>query len=77
MASNVIGIIMLEAGLENVKNRKLLVTLIITLATILALFFDKLSGDQFMELMKWVLGLYGAANVAVKMTPQTSYDRVE
>lgn len=49
---------------EKYNSRKLFVSLLVLLSSILALFTGHLNGDQFIEIAKWTVGLYGLANVA-------------
>ena len=48
------------------KTRKFLLTAVTLLLTYVALFAGKLTGDQVVSLVPWLIGIFAGANVAAK-----------
>ncbi len=48
------------------KTRKFLLTAVTLLLTYIALFADKLTGDQVVTLVPWLIGIFAGANVWAK-----------
>ena len=48
------------------KTRKFVLTAVTLLLTYVALFAGKLTGDQVVTLVPWLIGIFAGANVAAK-----------